>query len=547
MAKEIYGNEKPVDEGKISGRGEAGETISLNDEPEKITGSVREAIRRPGIFAKTLTSLYVDDASIKLLEVKGAQVVNWAELPLEPGMVNDGIIADPFIMAEKIKKFLQENKIKSRKMIVGFSGLHCLSRILILPPISKTLLNEAVKHEAERELPVPMENVYLSWQIIPSSAEELKIFLIAYTRNTVDALLKTLNQSGIKPELMDLAPLAITNVVGRKTAVVADVRSSGMDIVVTADGVPEVIRSIPLPQEKSSKEKLHIIRDELQRTINFYTSGKPGKGEEIDLPVYLSGVFPDEPEVYCSLSEQLGYTIQQPLPNLQYPPEMSPAHYMINIGLVLKRLSLKGYSGLLAVNINAVPDIYQPRPLPFNKILFASGAIIVAGVIMAAVILVFNMRDQTASLNIELADANQTLTQRMADQKSLNIAISGLEKNVAAATQTYETFDGIQNNFISQHDVLNGDLTLAAGNLGSGMILTSILHSGDSLILKGTAPDEAEVRDYAGALESSGRYAEVIISSIEESQISKIVDNGGGYLRQTENVFDFTLILNTKG
>ncbi len=39
-------------------------------------------------MAKKIVTLYVDDASLRLLVIQGQRVKKWAELPLEPALVN---------------------------------------------------------------------------------------------------------------------------------------------------------------------------------------------------------------------------------------------------------------------------------------------------------------------------------------------------------------------------------------------------------------------------------------------------------------------------
>jgi type IV pilus assembly protein PilM len=120
-----------------------------------------------------VVTLYINDNSLRLLVAKGKQVRKWATLPLEPGLVRDGVIVAETEVAAKITELLKTQGVKTKKVVAGLSGLHCLSRVIALPQLSKTLLAEAVKREAERVVPVPLEQLYISWQIIPSSEEEL--------------------------------------------------------------------------------------------------------------------------------------------------------------------------------------------------------------------------------------------------------------------------------------------------------------------------------------------------------------------------------------
>jgi len=55
-------------------------------------------------MAKNVVTLYIDDTSLGLLEAKGKRVKKWASLPLEPGLVWDGVVLNEAGMALSLMK-----------------------------------------------------------------------------------------------------------------------------------------------------------------------------------------------------------------------------------------------------------------------------------------------------------------------------------------------------------------------------------------------------------------------------------------------------------
>ena len=55
-------------------------------------------------MAKRVTTLFIRDTSINLLVMKGEQIEKWASLPLEPGLVSQGLLVDEEQVADKVKK-----------------------------------------------------------------------------------------------------------------------------------------------------------------------------------------------------------------------------------------------------------------------------------------------------------------------------------------------------------------------------------------------------------------------------------------------------------
>ena len=91
-------------------------------------------------MAKKIVSLYIDDTSIRLLVTCGKQIREWADLPLKPGLVKNAVVIKEAEVVAKIKLLLKAQKIKAKKVNVGVSGLHCLSRSITLPKLPKVML-----------------------------------------------------------------------------------------------------------------------------------------------------------------------------------------------------------------------------------------------------------------------------------------------------------------------------------------------------------------------------------------------------------------------
>ncbi len=116
-------------------------------------------------MVKKVVTLYIDDTSLRLVVTAGKRIKKWAELPLEPGLVKGAVVIKEAEVAAKIKQLFKAQKIKTRKVVVGLSGLHSLTRPITLPQLPKAMLDEATIREAKRVLPVPLDQFYLLWQI----------------------------------------------------------------------------------------------------------------------------------------------------------------------------------------------------------------------------------------------------------------------------------------------------------------------------------------------------------------------------------------------
>ncbi len=467
-------------------------------------------------MANVVVTIHINDANLRLLVASGKCVSDYAEVALDPGLVKDGVVIDPVRVAAKIKDILRAKKIPATRATVAVSGLHSLCRVITLPTVPRSVLPEAVKHEAERVLAVPLEQFYLTWQTLEASKEEMKLFLTAVPRNTVDAMVATLQHADLKAELIDLAPLALARVVNRMTSVrmpkvmVVNIHSREIDIVLLVDGVPQLVRSLYIPGELSTlQDKLTSVREELGRTIKFYNSTRGEDTTSSMLPIFVVGEA-DQTEILKICKMLGGDTEGQPflplLSPLKWPRDLVQRQFMVNVGLALKKLAPGGGPGLSRVNLNILPGEHRPKPPSLKKYFVAAGfGIAVAAIGLMAVVVQGRAADNEA-LSEQIQSTGQVLQTRQAEQRVQEKKTVQLEQQVAAAEHNRDAFVTVLSNFDSHQAIIDGDLYLLLDCLSSGLVLTDIRHIGSEMIVNGVADDEIYALDYADDVMASGRF-----------------------------------------
>ena len=499
-------------------------------------------------MAKNIVTLHVDDTSIRLLVAHGKRVKKWAEVPLEPGLVKGGVVINEAEVASKIRQLLKAQKVRVKKVIVGLSGLHCLSRPLTFPQLPKAMLDEAVIREAKRVLPVPLEQLHILWQTIPAPQGKTQVYLIAVPRRTADAMVKMLHLAGLKPYLMDLKPLALARVAKEATAIIVNIEPTELDIVIMADGVPQPIRTVPLPHKALSwQDKLPMVKDEIDRTIKFYNSNYTDKPLDQSTPMFISGELSDATEIAGSLSDGLGYPVLPLPPSLECPEPFPSNRYMVNIGLVLKDLWLGREAGASVVNLNALPSVYQPKPISWVKVIAVPFIIAVAAGIVPLWMLIQSGSANSASLRDQLDVTSQLLVGKQSQREELKNNIAELEAKLAEAEASRNNFTAALSSISRQGNEFNHNLEIAVSALPDSISLDSISHAEDILTVGGSSPSETEVLQYAQNLDDSGRFAEIIIASMKKVAVESVEGEGTeGESIQAQSM-DFILILKVGG
>jgi type IV pilus assembly protein PilM len=478
-------------------------------------------------MARKVTTLFIRDNSINLLVMKGKRVEKWASLLLEPGPVSQGLILNEALVAGKVKQLFKLEKVKTRKVIAGLSGVNSLYRMITLPELPEAILPEAVKHEARRVLPVSLDEVYLSYQLIPAPRGEKRVFLTAFPRNMADALLRTLRLAGLEPYIMDLAPLALSRIPDEPRAIIVNVRLEHLDIVVIADRLPQIIHRLALPGETESlSEKLPAITEEFSRTVAFYNSSHLEKPLDSTVPVFVCGELAETPESWQSLVGKLGFSVSPlPLP-VEFPEGFSPNEFMVNIGLALKELlSQKEEANFSIVNFNALPEVYRPRALPVRQILVAGSIVVGIGLLVYMGFLVQNNAAQTAVLRSQLALTESHIAQEQVEIATLReqielvaAEIKPVEAQIELVEATTAILDATLTSLEEGREEADGDLSQIVSLRPTMVNLTGVSHAGDTVTVSGIAPDENDIFTYARGLRNSGRFSAVIISSITQTE-----------------------------
>jgi type IV pilus assembly protein PilM len=461
-------------------------------------------------MSKKVVTLYIDDTSIRLLVTDGKNIIERAHSPLESGLVEAGIVINEEEVAARIVQLLDDQQIRTKKVIVGLSGAHSLTLVLHLPQLSDNLLAEAVMREAARVLPVPLEQLYLTWQTIPAAERRIRVFAVAIPRDAADALLKTFQRAGLTPYMMDIKPLALARMVNEPTAIIVDVQPTEYDIVIIGDGLPQPIRTIPIPPEErlSWNGKLPMITDDLARTVEFYDSKNPENPLVPSVPIYVSGELADEPEICQSLSDRLGRSVTRLSLPVSYPLGSYPSRYTVNLGLAIKELSSKSNSASLVAGMDVLPDAYRPKSFSFTRVLAMTGVVIAVALIVSQITLIRINASNINTMNDDLETISRLVEQKQLQELQAAQALSQVKISQDIFITALETL----NNRCIQ---FNLGLEIVTSYMPNGVSLSSITYDNKELTVEVLSDSEDAVLEYARDLSANDTFKSVTIVAMK--------------------------------
>jgi type IV pilus assembly protein PilM len=296
----------------------------------------------PTRLQRPTVTVNIEGQAIRTMAVRGKSVISWAEAPLDAGVVREGIIADPQRAGEALAAVLDSQGLAGGNVVACVTGFRSIARVLDLPKMSADLLEEAVTREAKREMPVPMEDIHLSWQALDADDGMQRVFSLGVPRDVLDPLLKMMTVAKRLPSAVDIKPLALARVCGEEEAIIGDVEPSSADIIVVTKGIPVIMRTVMERGGESGGDEARIarFRDELARTLKFYNDTHRQEPLDPSTPIFFTGSLAEmvTAEPLQSLEAQEQYSVRPLSPPLDCPPEL-PAHtYAVNLGLALKEV-----------------------------------------------------------------------------------------------------------------------------------------------------------------------------------------------------------------
>ena len=165
--------------------------------------------------------LGISDLSIKIISLrkkgKFLSLSSWGETRIKPGVIENGEVKDREELSKTIKISLEKvkgNKLKTKNVIVSLPEIKAFLQVIKMPKMEENELKTAVPFEAENYIPLPIEKVYLDFEIIRSnsgySKDHLNILLAAIPKEIVDSYVYCLNKAGLHIKALEIESQSIS-------------------------------------------------------------------------------------------------------------------------------------------------------------------------------------------------------------------------------------------------------------------------------------------------------------------------------------------------
>ena len=168
-------------------------------------------------FQKKVFGLDICDTSIVAIQLKKQrdriELVAGGRLELEAGIIENGLILNQEKLSQAIKKLLRGTKPKEIKTPYVIASLPSSSVFIHIFDFPQTLTNKqlegVVKNQAEELLPIPLAELYWTFETATLRGDQREILFAAAEKKLVDKYLKVFEECLLKPIVLDIESISL--------------------------------------------------------------------------------------------------------------------------------------------------------------------------------------------------------------------------------------------------------------------------------------------------------------------------------------------------
>ena len=388
-------------------------------------------------MAKKFLTLNIGAATVELAEYEaGAKgkltLVNYGTARLAAPL--DGGNAET-ILSPALLEIVREKGIRPGPVALAIAGQMAFQRFAAIPMAGgEEKFEQMVRYEIEQNVPFPIDEMVCDRQVVGDTENgDKSVLIVAAKIDQVEELTNAVASAGFVPELVDVAPLALTNAIRASRpddgscSVVLDIGAKTTSLVIV-EGDKLYNRSIPVAGNAITKEiaaalgctqdeaeqfklergyvsmggvtedddetadriskvcraVLTRLNAELSRSINFYRSQQGGSAPA---RLILTGGSALLPQIDTFFAESLGIEVEffNPFELIAVGPKVDVAALESDGAFIAATAGLAAHragTGFYAVNL-LPPSLVEARAekakIPF---LAVAGVLLVAGLVL---------------------------------------------------------------------------------------------------------------------------------------------------------------------
>lgn len=336
--------------------------------------------------------LDLGSSSIKLAQLREIggkpSLVTYGDIELDEKLILSDSEIDLKKLSDAIKQLTEDAKVTTNNVVASLDASQSYIAVIKTPKLNHNELAESIKFQAEKVIPMSVEQVKLDWAVISDDPEsdELEVLIIASPNTITDKYLSIVQNAGLELLALEINSIAQSRSLVReidrtKSLAIVDIGSISSDITIIDSMIPKLVRNANVGGEvlnrilsqnlaidaaqadqfikkfgmdqtkiegqifKTLKPIIDHLTEELNKSIDYFQEKNNGK--KIDKIILTGGTsaligLP----LYIANATGLTVEVGNPWQNISYPAELSSSlaslslSYATSIGLALRGYKL---------------------------------------------------------------------------------------------------------------------------------------------------------------------------------------------------------------
>lgn len=335
--------------------------------------------------------LDLGNSSIKvaqLRELRGRPtLVTYGDIDVPENLLASDSQIDQDKLSEYVRQLCNDANVTSKNVIAALPSTASYTSIIKVPKLDAKDLAESIKYQADKYIPMPLDQVKLDWSVIGEDAEnqELTVLLVAAPNNIANKYLNIIQKAGYELLALEINALSLARSLlpqsdYEKTVMILDIGTLSSDIAIFTGQVPHVVRTVPVGSKalrrvvsqnlgldetqadefmkkfglqedkiegqvfRTLKPVIDSVVNEIRKSIDFFVSHNPKNNIEKIILTGGTSALPNLP-LYLANSTQLTVEIGNPWVNISYPADLQQTlasislNYSTALGLSLRNFT----------------------------------------------------------------------------------------------------------------------------------------------------------------------------------------------------------------
>lgn len=217
--------------------------------------------------------------AVKLHAGSGVPVLDTYGSASTPGdLINTDSAADHDQMASIIRQLMDQAGIDTGNVVTAIPATHAFTTVINTPKLKGSDLAEAVRVQAARDIPIPINEAKLDWHVIDAdrTESEMAVLLVAAPKVVVEKYLSIIGKANLQLQALEINALATARSVISTPGVpvlVVDMGNSNTEISVVWQRIPHLIRSVNVGGAtlvRSVSQNLNVDEDQAAQFVQKF-------------------------------------------------------------------------------------------------------------------------------------------------------------------------------------------------------------------------------------------------------------------------------------